>query len=105
VRVTGVGYHGNRYSASNEGYTLRPRTPEDVTVIELAEKVPPSPGGRGKDLGAVLIATTHSTHTGSYVLVGGVATVPPAVVGRRHFRIQDASGEIASNELEDRIGR
>lgn len=94
VSVTGVGYHYNRYTGQDEGYTLRPRMPEDVTVIKLAAQVPPAPSGRGKDLGAVSIETAHTTHTGNYVLMGGIVTVPPGVIGSRDFWIQDASGGV-----------
>jgi DNA/RNA endonuclease YhcR with UshA esterase domain len=94
VRVTGVPYHYNRDTAPDEGYTLRPRIPQDVVVIKLADKVPPAPGGHGKDLGAVSIATAHSTRTGNYVLVGGVVTVPPGVIGTSDFWIQDESGGV-----------
>ena len=94
VRVTGVGYQYIRYSATNGGYRIRPRMPQDVIVVKLADKVPPAPGGWGKILGAVSIATTHTTHTGNYVLVGGVVTVPPGVIGSRDFWIQDVSGGV-----------
>lgn len=94
VRVTGVGYHFNRDSAPNEGYTIRPRMPEDVTVLQLADKPPPAPQGRGQDLGAVSIATTHATRTGNYVTVGGIVTVPPGIIGSRDLWLQDASGGV-----------
>ncbi|MBI4672491.1 MAG: lamin tail domain-containing protein [Chloroflexi bacterium] len=93
VRITGVGYQYNGRKLENEGYYLRVRAPDDVIVLELAEKLVEAPGGRGGvDLGAVSIEQALTTRTQNYVTVGGVVTLPPGIVDERDFWIQDASG-------------
>lgn len=95
VRITGVGYQNNNKKLANEGYYVRVRAPDDVIVLERAEKLPEAPGKRGGvDLGAVSIEQARATKTQNYVTVGGVVTLPPGVVDDRDFWIQDASGGI-----------
>jgi len=95
VRVTGVGYQYNGGVLPTEGYYLRVRAPDDVLVLERAEKLPEAPGGRGGvDLGAVAIDQARAAATQNYVTVGGVVTMPPGVVDDRAFWLQDASGGI-----------
>ncbi len=92
VRVTGIGYHYDRASEPGEGYQLRIRGPEDVEVLELAEKAAVAPGGRGKDLGAVSLGAFRTTRTNNYVLVGGIVTAPRGLLGANDFWIQDTTG-------------
>ncbi len=95
VRITGIGYQYNGGKLPEEGYYLRVRAPDDVTVLERAEKLPEAPGGRGgADLGAVAIGQALAAQTSSYVTVGGVVTMPPGVVDDSDFWLQDASGGI-----------
>ncbi len=95
VRITGVGYQYNGGVLPEEGYYLRVRAPDDVLVLERAEKLPEAPGGRGGvDLGAVAIDQARAAAAQNYVTVGGVVTMPPGVVDDRAFWLQDASGGI-----------
>lgn len=95
VRITGIVYQYNGGKLEHEGFYLRVRAPDDVIVLERAEKLPHAPGGRGGvDLGAVAIDQAIATNTQNYVTVGGVVTMPPGVVDERAFWIQDASGGI-----------
>jgi len=94
VRIVGIGYQSNRYKREDEGYYLRPRAAEDVMVLKRADKVPPAPGGRGLDIGAVSVQDALLTRTRNYVMVGGVVTVPPGIISKRDFWIQDASGGV-----------
>jgi len=95
VRITGVGYQYNGGKLENEGYYLRVRAPDDVVVLERAEKLAEAPGGRGGvDLGAVSIEQALATETRNYVTVGGVVTMPPGIVDERDFWMQDPSGGI-----------
>lgn len=92
VRVYGVGFSYKDEKSQNEEYYIRPRAPDDIAVLDLAEKLPDAPGGGGVDLGAVSIEQALSTRTQNYVTVGGTLIVPPGVLGERDFWIQDASG-------------
>lgn len=99
VRIVGIGYQNNRRKLPNEGYFIRVRAPDDVIVLELAEKLPNAPVAPGEtrnrggvDLGAVSISQALDTRTQNYVTIGGVVTVPPGVIGERDFWIQDAEG-------------
>ncbi len=95
VRVTGIAYQYNGGKLPEEGYYLRVRAPDDVMVLERAEKLAEAPGGRGGvDLGAIAIDQALTTKTQNYVTVGGVVTMPPGVVDDNDFWIQDASGGI-----------
>jgi uncharacterized protein YdeI (BOF family) len=93
VRIYGIAYQSNKNKLPTEGYYLRPRAPDDVIVLERAEKLPRAPGNRGGvDLGAVSIEQALSTRTQNYVTVGGIVTVPPGLLSERDFWIQDAAG-------------
>ncbi len=93
VRVFGVVHQYNQNKLPTEGYYIRPRAPDDFLVLELAEKLPNAPGGRGGlDLGAVSIEQALNTKTQNYVTIGGTVTVPPGVLSDRDFWIQDANG-------------
>lgn len=95
VRITGIGYQYNGKKLPEEGYYLRVRAPDDVLVLERAEKLPEAPGKRGGvDLGAVAIDQALATKTQNYVTVGGVVTMPPGIVDDSDFWMQDASGGI-----------
>lgn len=105
VRIYGIGYQNNQYRATDGGYYLRPRSPDDVIVLELAEKQPQAPGGRSAvDLGPVSIEQALNTRTQNYVTIGGVVTVPPGVVAERNFWIQDASGQGTRVFVNDSAG-
>lgn len=88
VRMTGIGYQ------YNTKYYIRLRAPEDVIVLERAEKAESVPKGRSVDIGEVSIAQALETQTQNYVTVGGVVTVPPGVIAPRDFWIQDANGGV-----------
>lgn len=93
VRVYGIAYQSNQNKLPTEGYYLRPRAPEDVVLLELAEKQAAAPGKRGGvDIGAVSIEQALATRTQNYVTVGGRVTVPPGLLSERDFWIQDATG-------------
>ena len=93
VRITGVGYQVNSSSFPERGYYLLPREPDDIVVLELADKPENAPGKHGGiDLGPVSAGTVRTTKLRNYVTIGGVVTVPPAVIGARDFWVQDANG-------------
>lgn len=92
VRVTGISYRYAKNPSAPGGYFLKPRQPDDIVVLDLADKIPSAPGGRGKDLGAVSIAQALSMPTQNYVTIGGTITVPPGLFGDRDFWIEDAQG-------------
>lgn len=94
VRIAGIGYQYNQNKLPNEGYYLRVRAPDDVVVLERAEKQPNAPKGRGVDIGTVSIAQVLDTRLQNYVTVGGVVTVPPGVIASRDFWIQDSNGGV-----------
>jgi uncharacterized protein YdeI (BOF family) len=94
VRLSGIVYQYNAYTAEDDGFSLRVRNAEDVLVLERAEPQPRAPGGRGTDIGAVSIAGARQTRLENYVTIGGTVTVPPGVIAPRDFWIQDADGGI-----------
>ena len=95
VRITGVVYPFNVLDYKQQGYVVRVRARNDVTVLELAEKLPEAPSKRGGvDLGAVSIQQALATKPQNYVTLGGVVTLPPGIMDERDFWMQDASGGI-----------
>lgn len=98
VRITGVGYQNNSRTLPHEGYYLRPRAPDDVMVLDLAERRIQTPRPRrvtgGNDLGAVSIQAVRSTQTQNVITVSGSVTVPPGVIDAHDFWIQAADGGV-----------
>ncbi len=105
VRVYGVGYQNNQFKLPEEGYYLRPRAPDDVIVLELADKMPDAPAKRDKmDLGTVSIQQALAARLRTYVTIGGVVTAPPGIIAARNFWIQDDSGRGARIYVAEEVG-
>lgn len=105
VRIYGIGYQNNQFADPNGGYHLRPRSPDDVVVLELADKLPNAPGARGGvDLGAVSIEQALSTRSQNYVTIGGVVTVPAGIISASNFWIQDENGRGARIFVDESAG-
>lgn len=103
VRITGIGYQNNDRKLPQEGYHLRPRSPDDVVILQLADKIerPPRRTRAGPGANPVPIPQALAARNRSFVTVRGVVTAPPGLLGARDFWIQDAGGGahiyIASN--------
>lgn len=92
VEIAGLVY---QYDAGDgdAGYSLRPRDAADVVVLELADRVAPTPRTpRRTDLGAIRIAQARTARAQSLATLSGMVTAPPGVFGEREFWIEDESG-------------
>jgi DNA/RNA endonuclease YhcR with UshA esterase domain len=104
VKIVGVVYQYDADAPYTEGYHIRPRSPVDVTVVELAEPPPKAPGGRGYELGPNAISIAHTTRLNNYVTIEGNVTVPPGVISSSDLWLQDATGGIKVY-LSSRVGK
>lgn len=94
LRVTGVVRQADYTAPYEQGYRLTVRYASDIQVLELADKPPRAPGGRGLDLGALSIEQARKMRAENYGVLTGQVTVPPGVLSDRYVWLQEGAAGI-----------